>query len=640
MDDLSNLTTEGRNPASGRIDSMSALQIVRLINAEDSRVAQAVGHQAEAIARAIEAIAARLRGGGRLIYLGAGTSGRLGVLDAAECPPTFNTPPEQVVGIIAGGPAAVVRAAEGAEDRAEAAVEDLQAVGLSQQDAVVGIATSGRTPYVLAGLRYARRQGTLTIGLSCNREALLDELVEISITPLVGPEVISGSTRMKAGTATKMVLNMLSTGAMILLGKTYGNLMVDLRATSGKLIDRSRRIVMALTKLSPAEAERQLARCDGEVKTAVVSCLRGVAPEEARRLLERAAGHLRRALEDQDAGALGAGLPTPALGAGLPTSPNEATCELILGIDGGGSKTIACLARPVPGGEPEVLGRGAAGPCNPQTVGLAKAFENLDQAVAAAFADARLAPATVAAAVLALAGSDRDENRAAFLRWAQRYRVGRTVRVVHDALPILAAGSPDGWGIALVAGTGSFAYGVSRNGRSSRAGGWGFLLGDEGSGYAIARAGLQAAAQASEGRGPATRLLEGFLSRLNVRQPLEIIPAIYRIADDRAAVASLAGIVYQAATENDAVAQGILDRAADELAAMIAAVARELDLLSANFPLALAGGALLGSSELQRRLETSIGLLGLHADPIASVAEPVLGALKLAQSAAVVSGDG
>ena len=292
------LTTEGRNPASERIDSLSALEIVRLINSEDARIADAVGREAASIARAVELVAERFKGGGRLIYIGAGTSGRLGVLDAAECPPTFNTPPELVVGVIAGGPEAMIRAVEGAEDYPEYAVEDLKAIGLGKEDVLVGIATSGRTPYVLAGLEYARKLGAPTIGLSSNRDAALVACSDLTITPVVGPEVISGSTRMKAATATKMVLNILTTASMVLLGKTFGNLMVDLRATNSKLIDRSRRIVMALTDLSEEAAERQLARCDGELKTAIVAQLRSVTPEQARRLLEQAGGHLRRALQD------------------------------------------------------------------------------------------------------------------------------------------------------------------------------------------------------------------------------------------------------------------------------------------------------------------------------------------------------
>lgn len=300
MTSLGTLTTEGRNPASERIDAMSALEIVRLMNAEDARVAAAVGREADAIARAIEAIAQRLRQGGRLVYLGAGTSGRLGVLDAAECPPTFNTPPEMAVGLIAGGYAAMTRSVEGAEDRPQSAPDDLKGLGLTAKDVVVGIATSGRTPYVLGGLEYARSQGAFTIGLSCNQEAALGDCVDLPITPVVGPEVITGSTRLKAGTATKMVLNMLSTGAMVLLGKTYGDLMVDVRATNTKLLDRARRIVMTLTGASADEAERELARSNGEVKTAIVARLNSVSPEEARRRLERAGGHLRRALEGQE----------------------------------------------------------------------------------------------------------------------------------------------------------------------------------------------------------------------------------------------------------------------------------------------------------------------------------------------------
>ncbi|MCU0877684.1 MAG: N-acetylmuramic acid 6-phosphate etherase [Pirellulaceae bacterium] len=216
-------TTESRNPASEQIDSLPPLDIVRLINAEDARVAEAVGREAEPIARAIEIIAERLQHGGRLVYLGAGTSGRLGVLDASECPPTFSVPAGMVVGIIAGGSAALTQAIEGAEDDRDQGARDLAAIGLSAGDVLVGIATSGRTPYVLGGLAYARSLGAATIGLACNRGTELTAACDLMIAPVVGPEVISGSTRMKAGTATKLVLNTLTTGAMILLGKTYGS---------------------------------------------------------------------------------------------------------------------------------------------------------------------------------------------------------------------------------------------------------------------------------------------------------------------------------------------------------------------------------------------------------------------------------
>jgi N-acetylmuramic acid 6-phosphate etherase len=293
---LEHLTTEARNPASEDLDGLTASEIVRLINSEDAKVAGAVAEQADAIAKAIDVIADRLGSGGRLIYIGAGTSGRLGVLDAVECPPTFNTNPSQVVGVIAGGYTALTSAVEGAEDRPDLAIEDLKNVNLTDGDVLVGIATSGRTPYVMGSLEYARSIGAFTIGLSCNRDAKIATCCDISIAPVVGPEVVSGSTRMKAGTATKMVLNMLTTGAMIRLGKTYGNLMVDLRASNTKLADRARRIVRAITNVSDNEAERLLKECGGEVKTAIVSFHRGVPSGDARRILAATHGHLRNAL--------------------------------------------------------------------------------------------------------------------------------------------------------------------------------------------------------------------------------------------------------------------------------------------------------------------------------------------------------
>jgi N-acetylmuramic acid 6-phosphate etherase len=294
---LEHLTTEARNPASERLDSLTPMELVRLINEEDAKCAHAVAEQAEAIAKAIEIIAHRLSHGGRLIYIGAGTSGRLGVLDAAECPPTFRSNPSQVVGLIAGGPSAMVRAVEGAEDSPELAAEDLRKIDLCSHDVLVGIATSGRTPYVIGGLDYARSQGAYTIGLACNRDALLSSRADLSIIPVVGPEVLSGSTRMKAGTATKMVLNMLTTGAMVLMGKTYGNLMVDLNATNSKLTARAKRIVRTLTELDDDKVTALLDRCDGEVKTAIVSYRLDLSPDQARSKLKAAEGHLRRALE-------------------------------------------------------------------------------------------------------------------------------------------------------------------------------------------------------------------------------------------------------------------------------------------------------------------------------------------------------
>ena len=295
------LTTEARNPLTQDIDNLSALEIVKLINSEDEKVARAVEEVAESIAQAIDVIADRLSGGGRLIYVGAGTSGRLGVLDAVECPPTFNTDPELVIGLIAGGPKGLLQAVEGAEDSREMGCRDLQMLELTDLDVVVGIAASGRTPYVIGALDYARKTGAFAIGFSCNQDAELRDHADLSIIPLVGPEVLSGSTRLKAGTATKMVLNMLTTGAMVRLGKTYSNLMVDVRATNSKLAERAIRIVATAASCTSAEAGDLLMHCDGEVKTAIVSHSTGVSPDEARARLNSVGGHLRRALDVAEA---------------------------------------------------------------------------------------------------------------------------------------------------------------------------------------------------------------------------------------------------------------------------------------------------------------------------------------------------
>ena len=295
---LEKLTTEARNPASERLDELSALEIAELINDQDAQIAAAVREQAPEIATAIDAVAERFRGGGRLIYIGAGTSGRLGVLDAAECPPTFSSDPAMVVGLIAGGNSAMFRAVEGAEDHPQLAGQDLQALNFSDADVLLGIATSGRTPYVIGGLRYARSLGAYAIGLACNQASELEAHADLLICPVVGPEVLSGSTRMKAGTATKMVLNMITTGAMVRIGKTYGNLMVDLAATNSKLKQRALRLVKTFTGLDEPSATELLSTCEGQLKIAIVAHCHGVDATRAAEILKSATGHLRTALKD------------------------------------------------------------------------------------------------------------------------------------------------------------------------------------------------------------------------------------------------------------------------------------------------------------------------------------------------------
>ncbi|SER04115.1 N-acetylmuramic acid 6-phosphate etherase [Streptomyces sp. yr375] len=297
---LASLTTEAFRPELAEIDLLPTLDIARLMNAEDSAVPAAVAAQLPRIGAVVDAVAARMARGGRLVYAGAGTAGRLGVLDASECPPTFDTAPGQVVGLIAGGPAALVTSVEGAEDSRELAEADLAALALTPDDTVVGVSASGRTPYAIGAVAYARARGALTVGLACNAGSALAAAAEHGIEVVVGPELLTGSTRLKAGTAQKLVLNMISTITMIRLGKTYGNLMVDVRASNEKLRARSRRIVALATGAADDDVEAALTTGDGEVKNAILVLLAGVDGPTAARLLEESGGHLRAALASAD----------------------------------------------------------------------------------------------------------------------------------------------------------------------------------------------------------------------------------------------------------------------------------------------------------------------------------------------------
>jgi N-acetylmuramic acid 6-phosphate etherase len=297
-DFLDSRITERRNPRTANIDLASPAEIVDLINAEDATVAAAVHSQRKEIARAIEIAESTFRKGGRLFYVGAGTSGRLGVLDASEMPPTYGTNPEMVQGIIAGGHAALTRSQEGAEDRLESAVEDLEKHGVRKGDFVIGIAASGTTPYVRRALAHARSVGAATGLVACSpppEEAL--KHADVSIVAVTGPEVVTGSTRMKAGTATKLILNTITTGAMIRLGKTFGNLMVDLRATNDKLVDRSQRIVMEIAGLDRAAAKKVLDASGGVVKTAIVMSILDIGRDEAEKRLSEQGGVIRRIVQ-------------------------------------------------------------------------------------------------------------------------------------------------------------------------------------------------------------------------------------------------------------------------------------------------------------------------------------------------------
>ncbi|MFJ4798144.1 N-acetylmuramic acid 6-phosphate etherase [Kitasatospora purpeofusca] len=297
MDNTDRPVTETARPEWAGIDRLDTPELLRLLNAEDRTVADAVARELPRIAVVVDAVAARMARGGRLVYVGAGTAGRLGVLDASECPPTFGTDPGRVVGLIAGGPAALVRAVEGAEDRPELAVADLTALALTAEDTVVGVSASGRTPYTVAAVREARRAGALGVGLAGAAGSPLVAAAELGIEVETGPEVLAGSTRLKAGTAQKLVLNLISTAVMVRLGRTYGNLMVDVRAGNAKLRERARRIVVDITGADEETARRALTATGGEAKAAVLVVLAGVDAQTATRLLTATDGHLRAALD-------------------------------------------------------------------------------------------------------------------------------------------------------------------------------------------------------------------------------------------------------------------------------------------------------------------------------------------------------
>lgn len=297
MVELQKIATEQRNPNTMHIDTLSTLDMIRLINQEDHRVAEAVAEVTDKIAEAVDVIAERLSKGGRLIYCGAGTSGRLGILDAVECPPTYSTDPEMVQALMAGGYPAIFKAVEGAEDSKELGVQDMKNINFASDDVLVGIAASGRTPYVLGCMEYAKELGAPTVSVTCCPGSVLDNFADIGIAPCPGPEVITGSTRMKSGTAQKMVLNMLSTGSMIKLGKVYGNLMVDVKPSNEKLIRRCVTIVVNATGCDDAAATAALEACGYRPKTAIIMVLCGVNAEEAVALLDKADGRVAKVLE-------------------------------------------------------------------------------------------------------------------------------------------------------------------------------------------------------------------------------------------------------------------------------------------------------------------------------------------------------
>jgi N-acetylmuramic acid 6-phosphate etherase len=617
MDNLQNLQTEARNPASERLDELTSIEIVELMGRDDASIAPAVLAQKFAISQAIDLLTDRLARGGRLIYVGAGTSGRLGVLDASECPPTFQTNPEQIIGLIAGGRGAMFQAVEGAEDSMKLGQIDLEAVHLTANDVVCGIATSGRTPYVIGAVRYARSLGSYCIGLVCTSESELASEVDLCIAPIVGPEILTGSTRLKAGTATKMVLNMLTTGTMVRIGKTFGNLMVDLKATNTKLVARANRIVRTITGIDTKVAEELLKQTNGEVKTAIVAQLGNIAPEKARLKLVEHGGRIKPTLAD-----------VGTIQVSTSTAQRIERSDLVIGIDGGGTTTICLLAKADSG---EVLGRGVAGPSNIQAVGVQAGTAALDDSIDRAFQAANLPRARVRSTCLGLAGVDRQEGLDVIHGWANRVGLSQFVSVSNDATLLLAAGTPDGWGLAVIAGTGSIAFVRTTTGEIGRCGGWGFLLGDEGSAYRLVMTALRAACRSFDGIGPKTSLIDRFVKRMNLTEPPDFIPAVYRGPWDRSALAAMAPLVLELSAEGDEVSRQIVRTEARELALTAASAVIAHKLPKIGLPVALAGGVMLNSAQYRQDFLEGLSESGISAGTVQFVSDPAIGAVVLAR---------
>jgi N-acetylmuramic acid 6-phosphate etherase len=579
--------TEAAHPDAHDLEGRPTAELLALMNREDARVTSAVAAAAPSIARAIDAIAERLRDGGRLLYFGAGTSGRLGVLDAAECPPTFGTPPGMVVGVIAGGAAALTRAQEGAEDDQAAGAARVAELAVGARDAVVGISASGRTPFVLGALAAARAAGAFTVALACNPGSDLAAAAELAIEAVVGPEVVAGSTRLKAGTATKLVLNQLSTGVMVRLGRVEGHRMVDLRPTNAKLLERATRMVVELAGVDRARALAALA-AGRSVREAVA------------------------ALREHATGA---------------SSTNASSAGWIAGIDGGGTKTAVALGAPIGADRPLPALR-LAQPCNLAT-DLDAALDSIVEALDLAFAAAGERRAPLAALLVAAAGAGDPQLRARAADRLRRRGIAREVAILHDAAPWLAAATPAATGVVLLSGTGSFCFGRDKAGRCARAGGLGAILGDDGSACELGRAALRLAARAADGRAARLALANAIFERVGSDDPRTIVRHAHARGTP-AELAALAPLVLHAAEGGDPIAARLIRRAADELALMAKTVARRLDFRGEALPLVLGGGVFDHGRSLRQGVVAAMRGMGVAAD-VLPAGDPAAGALMLAR---------
>ena len=606
VESIAALATEARNPASVGLDQLDAAGIARLMNSQDAAIAAQVAGQIPAIARLMEAMVERLRRGGRVLFTGAGTSGRLGVLDAAECVPTFQSPPGQISGLIAGGMGAMFRAVEGAEDSPELAATDLRSLGLDSRDCVIGIAASGRTPYVLGSLQEAGRTGALTGAIACVPSSRIGQLAEHVIEVVTGPEVLMGSTRLRAGTATKLVLNTLTTGAMILLGKTLGDLMVDLRASNEKLRLRSVRIVAMAASTDAQTAANALTQAGGEVKTAIVCLKSGMDPQRARACLQAAGGRVSEALLAK---------PIPS-GSVSPTA--------VAGIDGGGTSLKVRLSvrqglswrdLPVSLGPPAL-------PATHAPDGVAFEWR---RRLLAELESAGLPPGALGAVVAGTSGAGNDRVRAELADHLARWFPTTRVEILAD-IQLLARAAGDPHALCLVAGTGSIAWWEVETGRVHRAGGYGPGVGDEGGGLWLAEEAIRAVCMAEDGRGPETTLRDSLLAQTGQSDGRGL--AAWHQKAGRGA-ARLASILLAEATAGDLVAQSLRAKAIYHLRALVQTVLRKAPGIHPNT--LVAGGGLFQDEDFWQAFTQSFHTGGQDLPVWTRLPHPVEGALQSAR---------
>lgn len=606
---LTVLTTEQANPRTANIDSISTTELLQIINDEDALVPIAVRKELPSISTAVDQIYPRMLAGGRLIYVGCGTSGRLGVVDASECPPTYSAHPDQVIGWMAGGDAAIRKAAEGVEDSYEKGDQDMNQFSITENDTLVGIAASGRTPYVLGAVAHAKERKALTVGLSFNKGIVLEKAVDIMIAPVCGPEVVTGSTRMKAGTATKLVLNMLSTGVMIRLGKTLGNLMVDVKSSNEKLVARSRRIVkMAvgpsgflagsneLVNMDDQNIDQLMNACDGQVKLSILVAMTGLSVTDAVALLEKNQGVLRAALEERK---------TVQKPEQIKESNKAVSNARYLAIDCGGTKMAAAALDE----QGNVVGQAQIASTNFATTAMDVFLSKLQQVAQLACGTETNLP-TFKAIWIGSAGCDATSSQQELIaKVKDTFQVTEDtkIRVTND-VDLLASGLGKQEGVVLIAGTGSIAIRYNKSGeRIRRSGGLGFLVGDEGSGWDIGQAAVRHAGAVVDDRAPPSILSKRVLAQLECEDRAGFIAKVYAGDEPtrKGRITKLAEAVLTSASENCAVSQSILTESAKQIALVASYVTQSSDTVI------LGGGLLTGAMSYQALVKDSLIEMGI-----------------------------